>query len=75
MSVSANPVMKFNARQTIAVDGANSIEIENTEIDRGPVAYDADSDPETISDEIAAQILDYEEGKPLRNTVDRGKGY
>ena len=35
----------------------------------------ADSDPETISDEIAAQILDHEAGKPLRNVVDRGKGY
>jgi glyoxylate/hydroxypyruvate reductase A len=35
----------------------------------------ADSDPEAISDAIAAQILDYESGKPLRNVVDRGKGY
>jgi glyoxylate/hydroxypyruvate reductase A len=35
----------------------------------------ADSDPEAISDDIAAQILDYEAGKPLRNVVDRGKGY
>ena len=35
----------------------------------------ADSDPEAISDEVAAQILDYEAGKPLRNVVDRGKGY
>lgn len=35
----------------------------------------ADSDPEVISDGIAAQILDYEAGKPLRNVVDRSKGY
>jgi glyoxylate/hydroxypyruvate reductase A len=35
----------------------------------------ADSDPEAISDNIAAQILDYEAGKPLRNVVDRSKGY
>ncbi|MDA0205042.1 MAG: glyoxylate/hydroxypyruvate reductase A [Acidobacteria bacterium] len=35
----------------------------------------ADSDPEAISDDIAAQILDYEAGKPLRNVVDRNKGY
>lgn len=35
----------------------------------------ADSDPETISDGVAAQILDYEAGKPLRNVVDRSKGY
>lgn len=35
----------------------------------------ADSDPEAISDDVAAQILDYEAGKPLRSVVDRGKGY
>ena len=35
----------------------------------------ADSDPEAISDDVAAQILDYEAGKPLRNVVDRSKGY
>jgi glyoxylate/hydroxypyruvate reductase A len=35
----------------------------------------ADSDPEAISDAVAAQILDYEAGKPLRNVVDRDKGY
>ncbi len=35
----------------------------------------ADSDPEAISDEVVAQILDYEAGRPLRNVVDRNKGY
>jgi glyoxylate/hydroxypyruvate reductase A len=35
----------------------------------------ADSDPEAISDDIAAQIRDYESGKALRNVVDRSKGY
>lgn len=35
----------------------------------------ADSDPEAISDYVADQILDYEAGKPLRNVVDRNKGY
>jgi glyoxylate/hydroxypyruvate reductase A len=35
----------------------------------------ADSDPEAISDDVAGQILDFEAGKPLRNVVDRSKGY
>ncbi len=35
----------------------------------------ADSDPEAISDDVSAQIRDYEAGKPLRNVVDRLKGY
>ncbi|MFV0295407.1 MAG: 2-hydroxyacid dehydrogenase [Hyphomicrobiaceae bacterium] len=35
----------------------------------------ADSDPEAISDDIVAQIRDYEAGKPLRNIVDRKRGY
>ncbi len=35
----------------------------------------ADSDPEAISDYIVAQIRDFEAGKPLRNVVDRRKGY
>lgn len=35
----------------------------------------ADSDPNTISDDIAAQILAYERGQPLRNVVDRAREY
>jgi glyoxylate/hydroxypyruvate reductase A len=35
----------------------------------------ADSDPEAISDDIAAQIRDFEAGLGLRNVVDRTKGY
>lgn len=35
----------------------------------------ADSDPEAISSYVATQILDHEAGKPLRNIVDRSKGY
>lgn len=35
----------------------------------------ADSSPGAISDYVAAQILDYEAGKPLRNVVDRTQGY
>ncbi len=35
----------------------------------------ADSSPGAISDYVVAQILDYEAGKPLRNVVDRTKGY
>jgi glyoxylate/hydroxypyruvate reductase A len=35
----------------------------------------ADSDAEAISDYISAQILAYEEGRPLLNVVDRAKGY
>ena len=35
----------------------------------------ADSSPGAISDYVVAQILDYEAGKPLRNVVDRSKGY
>lgn len=35
----------------------------------------ADSSPGAISDYVAHQILDFEAGKPLRNVVDRTKGY
>lgn len=35
----------------------------------------ADSSPSAIADDVAAQILAYEAGKPLRNVVDRKKGY
>jgi glyoxylate/hydroxypyruvate reductase A len=35
----------------------------------------ADSSPGAIAEDIAAQILAYEAGKPLRNVVDRTKGY
>ncbi len=35
----------------------------------------ADSDPEAISDDIAAQIRSYEAGNGLRNVVDRRRGY
>jgi glyoxylate/hydroxypyruvate reductase A len=35
----------------------------------------ADSSPGAICDYVAAQILDYEAGKPLRNVVDRRQGY
>lgn len=35
----------------------------------------ADSDPEIISDVIAAQILDHERGMPLRNVVDIAREY
>lgn len=35
----------------------------------------ADSSPGAISDYVAGQILDFEAGKPLRNVVDRAKGY
>ena len=35
----------------------------------------ADSDAEAISDYIVAQIRDFEAGKPLRNVVDRTRGY
>ena len=33
------------------------------------------SDPETISDLIAGQILALERGEPLRHVVDRGRAY
>jgi glyoxylate/hydroxypyruvate reductase len=35
----------------------------------------ADSDPDAISDYVAAQILNLERGLPLQNVVDRIKGY
>jgi glyoxylate/hydroxypyruvate reductase len=35
----------------------------------------ADSAPAAIADDVAGQILNYEAGKPLRNVVDRTKGY
>ena len=35
----------------------------------------ADSSPGSISDYVVAQILAHEAGKPLRNVVDRAKGY
>ncbi len=35
----------------------------------------ADSSPGAISDYVVAQILAHEAGKPLRNIVDRAKGY
>jgi glyoxylate/hydroxypyruvate reductase A len=35
----------------------------------------ADSDADAISDYVAQQIRDLEVGKPLRNVVDRGRGY
>jgi len=35
----------------------------------------ADSAPAAIADDVASQILNYEAGKPLRNVVDRSKGY
>lgn len=35
----------------------------------------ADSDAETISDYIVAQIRSFEAGQPLQNVVDRAKGY
>lgn len=35
----------------------------------------ADSSPNAIADDIAAQISDFEAGKPLRNLVDRSRGY
>ncbi|MBS0243924.1 MAG: glyoxylate/hydroxypyruvate reductase A [Proteobacteria bacterium] len=35
----------------------------------------ADSDAEAISDYVAQQIRDYEAGQPLRNVVDRTRGY
>ena len=35
----------------------------------------ADSDPDAIANDVAAQIRDYEQGLPLRNVVDRARGY
>jgi glyoxylate/hydroxypyruvate reductase A len=35
----------------------------------------ADSDPDAISDYVAGQIHAYEAGQPLRNVVDRRRGY
>lgn len=35
----------------------------------------ADSDPEAVSDYVAAQIEAYERGEPLQNVVDRKRGY
>lgn len=35
----------------------------------------ADSDPDAIASDVAAQILAYERGEPLRNVVDRALGY
>lgn len=35
----------------------------------------ADSDPDAISDYVAGQIRAHERGEPLRNVVDRSKGY
>jgi glyoxylate/hydroxypyruvate reductase len=35
----------------------------------------ADSDPDTISDDVAAQILAFERGQPLKNVVDRAREY
>jgi glyoxylate/hydroxypyruvate reductase len=35
----------------------------------------ADSDPNAISDDVASQIIALERGEPLRNVVDRIKGY
>lgn len=35
----------------------------------------ADSSPTAIADDVAAQIVAYEAGKPLKNVVDREKGY
>jgi glyoxylate/hydroxypyruvate reductase A len=35
----------------------------------------ADSDADAISDYVVGQIRDYETGKPLRNVVDRHRGY
>lgn len=35
----------------------------------------ADSSPAAIADDVSAQIIAYEAGKPLRNVVDRAKGY
>ncbi|MFM1813773.1 MAG: hypothetical protein RLZ98_468 [Pseudomonadota bacterium] len=35
----------------------------------------ADSDPDTISDYVAAQLRAYEAGRGLKNTVDRKRGY
>jgi glyoxylate/hydroxypyruvate reductase A len=35
----------------------------------------ADSDPDAISDYVAAQIEGYERGAPLQNVVDRTRGY
>ena len=35
----------------------------------------ADSSPGAIADDVAAQILAHEAGRPLRNVVDRAKGY
>ena len=35
----------------------------------------ADSDPDAIAKDIATQIRNYEYGGPLRNVVDRGRGY
>jgi glyoxylate/hydroxypyruvate reductase len=33
------------------------------------------SDPEALADQIAAQISAFERGEPLRNEIDRGRGY
>jgi glyoxylate/hydroxypyruvate reductase A len=35
----------------------------------------ADSDPDAISRYVAGQIAAYERGAPLRNVVDRTRGY
>jgi len=35
----------------------------------------ADSDPDAISDDVSAQITAHLRGKPLRNVVDRSRGY
>lgn len=35
----------------------------------------ADSDPDAISDYVAQQLAEYRRGEPLRNTVDRRRGY
>lgn len=35
----------------------------------------ADSNPAAIADDVATQIMAFEAGKPLKNVVDRAKGY
>jgi glyoxylate/hydroxypyruvate reductase A len=35
----------------------------------------ADSDPDAISDDVSAQIAAHQRGAPLRNVVDRARGY
>jgi glyoxylate/hydroxypyruvate reductase A len=35
----------------------------------------ADTDPDAIAAYVAAQIVDFEAGRPLRNVVDMGRGY